>query len=49
MRKVSHAAIIAFLAVCTALMTALVLAQDEGDEYTYVTEEHEDEEGSEWS
>ena len=49
MRKVSHAAIIAFLSVCTALMTALVLAQDDGDEYTYVAEEHEDEEETEWS
>ena len=44
MRKVSHFAIIAFLAACTALMAVLLLAQDDGDEFTYVTDECEEEE-----
>ena len=44
MRKVSHFAIIAFLAACTALMVVLLLTQDDGDEFTYVTGECEEEE-----
>lgn len=44
MFKVSHYAIIAFLALSTALMAVLLLAQDEGDEYTYAAEKYEEEE-----
>ena len=44
MRRVSHCAIIAFLAACAALMGVLLLAQDDGDELTYVTDESEEEE-----
>ena len=44
MRPISHYAIIAFLALSTALMAVLLLAQDDGDEFTYVTDESEEEE-----
>lgn len=44
MFKVSHYAIIAFLALSTALMVVLLLVQDEGDEYTYAAERYEEEE-----
>ena len=39
MWKVSHAAIITFLVVCTALMVTLLLAQDADEGYTYEQEE----------
>jgi len=48
MSKLSHAAIIAFLAVCTALMATLLLAQDVDEGYAYEADEYEDEE-DEWS
>ena len=48
MRPISHYTIIAFLAVCTALMVVLLFAQDDDEEYTYVMEECEDEEDT-WS
>ena len=41
MFKVSHIAIMAFLALCTALMVTLLIVQDVDDGYTY--EEQEDE------
>lgn len=41
MFKVSHYAIMAFLALCTALMVTLLIVQDVDDGYTY--EEQEDE------
>lgn len=43
MRPISHYAIIAFLALSTALMAVLLLAQDD-EGYTYVTDEYEEEE-----
>lgn len=44
MWKVSNAAVIAFLAVATVLMIALVTAQDADDGYTY-GDNYEGEEG----
>lgn len=49
MFKVSHIAIITALALCAAMMMALLIAQDVDGGYTYETEEQEDEEDEEWS
>ena len=49
MRKVSHIAIIAALALCTALMMVLVFAKDVDEGYTYEADEQEDEEDERWS